>query len=183
MTTSELPLPGGWPSRAPQSTSSAEGSPASRSASPASSSGPLTSGGAGPGWLTSYAQYDPATSSWRTSQRSLEIETPSDGCSATFTGSGSMLNGQLYQRAPLVPHTHAAVCTSWRTPVARDYKGYTKREGESICNQLRRMYGGTGRANPLWLEWLMGFPAGWSSIPSEALETLSSPRSPSTSGD
>lgn len=94
-----------------------------------------------------------------------------------------MRSGQLYPRAPLVPHTDDAACTSWRTPVARDYKGYTKREGESICNQLKRMYGGTGRANPLWLEWLMGFPAGWCSIPSEALETLSSPPSLNTSAD
>lgn len=181
MTTSELPLSGGSQLPDQRSTSSAEGSPASRSVSPASSSEPLTNGGGGPGWQTSSAQYDRDTSSWRTSQLSFEMPTLSDGCSVTFTSSGSMLNGQLFPRAPLVPHTDVAACTSWRTPVARDYKGYTKREGESICNQLRRMYGGTGRANPLWLEWLMGFPAGWCLIPSEALETLSSPRLPSTS--
>jgi hypothetical protein len=45
--------------------------------------------------------------------------------------------------------------------VARDFKGYTMREGKSICNQLRRMHGGVGRPNPRWLEWLMGFPVGW----------------------
>jgi hypothetical protein len=81
----------------------------------------------------------------------------------------------------LVPHTDDAACTSWRTPVARDFKGYTKREGESICNQLRAMYGGTGRPNPRWLEWLMGFPADWCDTPSTHSETLSSPRSPNTS--
>jgi hypothetical protein len=100
----------------------------------------------------------------------------------TFTDSGSMLNGLLSQRAPLVPHTDDAACTSWRTPVARDYRGYTKREGESICNQLKRIYGGTGRANPTWLAWLMGFPADWCSTPSGPTETPSSPRSQSTSG-
>lgn len=47
--------------------------------------------------------------------------------------------------------------TGWLTPTARDWKGYTKREGESICNQLRRLYGGTGKPNPRWLAWLMGY--------------------------
>jgi hypothetical protein len=87
-----------------------------------------------------------------------ETLTPSGGSSVTFTGSGSMRSGRLSPRAPLVPHTDDDACTSWRTPVARDFKGYTKREGESICNQLRAMYGGSGRPNPRWLEWLMGFP-------------------------
>jgi hypothetical protein len=107
--------------------------------------------------------------------------TPSGGCSVTFTEQGSMHSGRLSVRAPLVPHTHGAACSLWRTPLARDWKGYTNRVGESICNQLRKLHGGNGRPNPIWLAWLMGFPADWFSIPSEALETLSSPRSPSSS--
>jgi DNA (cytosine-5)-methyltransferase 1 len=52
--------------------------------------------------------------------------------------------------------------------------------GHSLSYEL----GGT--PNPLWNAWLMGFPAGWldtSTWPTELLETLSSPRSPSTSAD
>jgi hypothetical protein len=70
-----------------------------------------------------------------------------------------------------VPHTDVAGCISWRTPVARDFKGYTKRDGISICNQLREIYGGTGRANPTWLAWLMGFPGDWCSTPSRPTAT------------
>jgi hypothetical protein len=89
----------------------------------------------------------------------------------------------LSERAPWVHHTDVSACSSWRTPVARDFKGYTGRDGESICNQLRRTYGGTGRPNPAWIEWLMGFPVGWLPIPSEHSATPSSPRSPNSSAD
>lgn len=70
---------------------------------------------------------------------------------------------------------------SWRTPVARDFKGYTKRDGESICNQLRSMYGGVGRPNPDWLAWLMGYPVEWSQIGSGVLAMPSYHRQPRSS--
>jgi hypothetical protein len=38
-----------------------------------------------------------------------------------------------------------------------------------------------GSPNPLWIEWLMGFPMGWTELPPSA--TPSSPRSPSGSAD
>jgi hypothetical protein len=177
MTTYEQPPLGGWEEETLPLTWSPEDSPASRSPSPADSAVPLTSAGAGPGSATCYASYDPGTSSWRTSQLSFETPTPSDASSVTFTDSGSMHSGLLSQRAPLVHHTHVSGCSLWRTPVARDYKGYTSREGQSICNQLRKLHGGVGRPNPIWLAWLMGFPDGWFSMPSKVWETLSSPRS------
>ena len=40
---------------------------------------------------------------------------------------------------------------------------------------------GGGVLNPSWCEWYMGFPVGWCDLPSEDLETSSSPRSPSGS--
>ena len=45
--------------------------------------------------------------------------------------------------------------------MARDWKGYTMRSGHSICDQLRAIYGGVGRPNPEWIEWLMGYPSRW----------------------
>ena len=39
----------------------------------------------------------------------------------------------------------------------------------------------SGYPNPEWVEWLMGFPAGWTSLDLEPLETPLSPPSPSTS--
>jgi len=181
MTMSALRLPGGWEEVELPLTWSLAGSPASRSASPALSSAPLTTGGDGPGCVTSYARYDPGTCSWRTSQLSFETPMPSGGSSVTFTDSGSMRDGMLSQRAPLVQHIHGDGCSLWRTPVARDYRGWTHRYSESICNQLRRLHGGTGRPNPVWLGWLMGFPGDWLPIPSAASAILSSRSSPSSS--
>src|SRR6516164_1424486 len=151
MTTSE-PLPNGgdanhgqlfewWPAD----------SPASHSPQRVSSVALLTSVGAGRGSLTPFARYDPTTSSWKTSQTSFAIPTLSDGYSQTWPTSGSMQTGVCYLRALWVHHIDDAACSSWLTPLARDYKGYTKRSGGSICNQLRRLYGGTGRPNPRWL--------------------------------
>jgi len=53
---------------------------------------------------------------------------------------------------------------SWLRPCARDWKGYTTRAGESICNQLKSIYGGSGVPNPTWIEWVMGYPAGWTDL-------------------
>ena len=158
--------------------SSAAGSHVSRSRRLGSNAGWLTKDGDGPGSQMSSAQYDPDTSSWRTSQLSFETPKLSVGCSLTFTPSGSMRNGRLSQRAAWVPHTHERGCFLWHTPVARDYKGYTMRSGESVCNQLRELYGGSGAPNPTWSEWLMGFPLGWTDVSQERepSETPSSPK-------
>lgn len=58
-------------------------------------------------------------------------------------------------------HISGSGSTGWLTPCARDWKGYTKRAGESLCNQLSRLYGGTGTPNPKWIAWLMGYPLKW----------------------
>ena len=59
----------------------------------------------------------------------------------------------------------------WITPMARDYKGHTN-------NPKARGYGGTlpdqvrcdgGQLNPNWVEWLMGWPVGWTDL--KPLET------------
>lgn len=88
--------------------------------------------------------------------------------SGTWPRSGIELNGTVYRRDPLVPGTGENGSLSppdyWLTPTARDWKGYTKRVGESICNQLREIYGGCGYPNPTWTEWLMGFPMGWTDL-------------------
>jgi hypothetical protein len=48
----------------------------------------------------------------------------------------------------------------WLRPQARDYKGYSTRN-ITLPNQLRHL-GFSGKPNPPWLEWLMGYPTGWS---------------------
>jgi len=68
----------------------------------------------------------------------------------------------------------------WPTPVASDYKRYTsnlsyfkkrKARGEynlptevalSLEGQLDN--GIYGQMNPMWVEWLMGYPVGWTAL-------------------
>lgn len=52
----------------------------------------------------------------------------------------------------------------WSTPTARDWKGYTLRNGGSICNQLKNLYGRGGKPNPDWIEWVMGYQTKWTAL-------------------
>lgn len=56
------------------------------------------------------------------------------------------------------------------TPCARDYRtGQRKRyENKARANNLNDQIG--GQLNPMWVEWLMGFPPGWTDL--NASETL-----------
>ncbi len=61
---------------------------------------------------------------------------------------------------------------NWPTPAARDYrhpnaKSYAERGGGSKGEQLPNAVGGT--LNPDWVEWLMGWPLGWTDL--KPLET------------
>jgi len=54
----------------------------------------------------------------------------------------------------------------WPTPNARDWKDTGPTQGKRKSPNLGTMVHGpdqpaTGSLNPTWVEWLMGFPAGW----------------------
>ena len=75
----------------------------------------------------------------------------------------------------------------WPTPVATGLGGtgaasnIRKRvkNGSLTEDEYKGMTAGNGgRLNPTWVEWLMGFPIGWTDL--EDLETLSSPKLPNT---
>lgn len=55
---------------------------------------------------------------------------------------------------------------TWPTPCARDYRspGKTRRErtGGSQGENLPQIVG--GQLNPTWVEWLMGWPIGWTDL-------------------
>ncbi len=79
---------------------------------------PAPGPGYGPKSPVLLANYDPASCSWRTSQRSLfEGWEP---FSATWPRSGMMRNGTAFQLPPLVPLTAATESGYWPTPVATD---------------------------------------------------------------
>lgn len=100
------------------SMSSAAGSHAKTSASPEKAQGLPAQGPVfGTSTLGSLASYDPATSSWRTSQRSLLEEwTPFSG---RFPRSGMTRNGTLFQLQPLVLRTAVSGCGSLPTPTTK----------------------------------------------------------------
>jgi len=76
--------------------------------------------------------------------------------------------------------THAV--KSWPTPCTRDYKGanakdgLTRNDGKSRMDQLPNAVAHgdkpepSGALNPTWVEWLMGWPIGWTSM--EAITAL-----------
>jgi len=87
-----------------------------------------------------------------------------------------------YVRAKPVPNLMAQVMERWRTPQARDgdprgTQNPEKRKAGGHSVGLDDQVGGS--LNPTWVEWLMGFPLGWTDLgPSE---TRSSRRSSSSS--
>ena len=66
----------------------------------------------------------------------------------------------------------AVALTLWPTPTSRDHKGGRKLEtlkaaGRGATNNLNdalTCQGEYGHLNPAWVEWLMGFPAGWTDL-------------------
>lgn len=96
-----------------------------------------------------------------------------------------MESGEWYPRAPLVRHTHGPGCSLWLTPTAwlgrsldNAYCGpRAYRKQETLTAQVGDR-GSTGWLNPEWVEWLMGFPIGWTD--SEGWATPLFPRLPST---
>jgi hypothetical protein len=61
----------------------------------------------------------------------------------------------------------------WPTPTARDYKGGRKPEtleakgrkpSNSLPDTLNSLNKTTGALNPEWVEWLMGYPIGWTDL-------------------
>ena len=151
----------------PTSTSSVAGSRAKTSAplarGKASKALDLVSGVNTRDWL---ANFDPATSSWKTAQSCLEtgLETYSE----TWPRSGTMRSGNAYRRPSLVPPT--VEIASGLLPTPRKSRGYTNPTlGEDFgagcltTEMLGRPVLGM-RPLPQFVEWMMGFPTGWTEL-------------------
>jgi len=76
----------------------------------------------------------------------------------------------------------------WPTPTTRDYKGANSDEHlakarghhDQLPNAVKMAGDKAGSLNPMWVEWLMGFPTGWTDL--KPSETPSSRRSSRKSG-
>ena len=173
-----------------KSMSSAAGSRAKTSRSPAR--GPASPKAPAPacGRITfgSFAFYDRDTSSWRTCQPSLFGGW--DEFSETWPRAGLMSRGIACLRVPLVPLTAVTGCFSLPTPQKFDgvrcrmnYETMdsSRRHAKGGCSNLTETLG--GMPNPVFVEWMMGFPPNWTVPDSEASETPLFRKSPSGSAD
>jgi hypothetical protein len=170
-----------------QSTLFAEDSHARTSPSPAEAPG---STGSAPAYGASMpallASFDPATSSWKTHQLCLEGGLAE--FSETWPRSGTVQSGIAYLLPPLVPLTSEIGSGLWPTPIKRDgrtIKGAARSPNslgsEPLCVEASRREGvEDGGLNPPWVEWLMGFPPGWTEL--DRSETRSSRYSRKSSG-
>lgn len=183
------------------SMSSAAASPAKTFPTPARAQG--STGHArvfGQSTPVSLANYDPATSSWKTLQLSL-LEDSAESLEI-WPRSGMTRNGIAYQLQPLAPLTGAidsgllptptatdhkdgdypsanarkspglGTLATWPTPRTSDTNGPGRHGdgGLDLRTAVAEQATGTGSLNPTWVEWLMGFPGGWTDL--EALGTL-----------
>lgn len=109
------------------------------------------------------ANYDHATSSWRTSQHSLEGGLTE--FSETWPRSGMTRNGTAYQLEPLVPHTFVTDSGLRPTPCASDWRGgcFEPRPYGDRRHWWARTYG-MRYPSVTVTEAEMGFPPTWSEL-------------------
>jgi len=129
----------------------------------------------GPKWQGSFAKYDPASSSWKMSQ--LFLMDGWDTFSGTWPRWGMVLAGESFQLPPLVPRTTAKEYFFLLTPSASDGKKRYSFRASSLAGRYRKHPNGNlaeqvsflaqergvqdGRLNPLFWEWMIGMPLGW----------------------
>ena len=178
----------------PLSTSFAEGSPVSLTAWQESASQAVMSGIFGTISPASFARLSPDgwwEKMYRGCCPVREGDT-SGASSLTWPRSGTMRNGSVYPLERLALPTVATVSSSWPTPTVNDArnsslppsqatrdslvgavmrwatptvngnynrKGSSPKSGDGLATQV-----GGGPLNPTWVEWLMGFPPGWTDL-------------------
>ena len=159
-------------------------SPASPSQSQENSEASLTTETCGPKPSPYFAKYDPDTHCWRTSQVCLLTNTE-DEYSQTWPKAGSMQNGVCYPQPKwerrIKEIESGLFATMWPTPCRSNYKSGRRKNtpaferrkehsrGVSLCEEMQRR-GITGQLNPTWVEWLMGWPIGWTDLKPLAMD-------------
>ena len=117
----------------------------------------------------SFAKYDPATHTWKTPQCSLLEDL--DEYSETWPKSGIMLHGSCWELpTAALPTSETASGFSLGmlpTPIAHNAQEMgcpsdQRRKSPGLGTMAATGQLGTpGALNPTWVEWLMGWPLGW----------------------
>lgn len=162
----------------------------------------------------SFAYYDPAMSSWRTSQLCLDGEP--EEFSETWPRCAIIVNMRAYRLRPLVRRISGIGSLSWPTPTssANSDSPAERRRKSPALECIVKMYpapqasdhkginqfspdSGSGHGpasvaessgekilpkslNPAWVEWLMGFPEGWTEIDDTPQESPAESKTEST---
>ncbi len=124
-------------------------------------------------WPESLAKYDRNSRSWRTAQ-SLLFEDLGESLE-TFPNWGMMHDGELWERTMLALPTEEKEYGFWPTPVRSDYaarRPSVNWQGNSDLPSVVWMRTGgsenpnlpPAKLNPTWVEWLMGWPLGWTDL-------------------
>ncbi len=137
------------------------------------------------GWL---AKYDPDSSSWRTAQCSFIEDLPES--LETLPRSGMTRGGLLWELPMLERRTNGKESGLWPTPMKSDSVGRRPSKGwrgdSDLPSVVWRRNGGTenpnkppAKLNARWVEWLMGWPLGWTRLqPLEMDKSHSAPQQP-----
>ena len=148
------------------------------------SASPVTAPDCGDRWHELPMRYDRATSQWKTHHCLWDEDLP--WYSVTLPKWGMTRDGVLSERqtsARLISETesgssHKTLGRRWPTPVASMSKGsspaaLTRRSGADRSNDrldhaVMALDG--GHLNPEWVEWLMGWPIGWTDLKPLAMD-------------
>lgn len=145
--------------------------PASHSQSQESKPEPTTSGICGPQPGTLFAWYDQQLPGLRMSQACLPLDI-AESSSESWPRWGTMLNGecfQLLELAPLIDASESSLlptigANEYRGTSAVRYKGSTDFRGAKMAEGIRTGPNDPAYLNPLFADWAMGFPMGWSAL-------------------
>jgi len=138
---------------------------------------PLDGGGGFPGgkadygskWRELSVRYDLGSSLWKT-HRCLWSEVL-EPLSVTFPRWGMILGGVLWERITQELITSETESGYWPTPTAHNAKeGNYPAERTRKTPTLASLVG--GKLNPMWVEWLMGWPLGWTDLNPIKIEEL-----------
>jgi hypothetical protein len=133
-------------------------------------------------WQGLLARFDQDSLSWRTVQCSF-LEDLNESLQ-TLPQWGMTIGGELYLLPTLVQTIDAkesGFTHVWGTPKAQDSRHALRDRGKgNLGEQVSGLHNG-GKLNPLWTEWLMGWPLGWTDL--KPLETDKCHCAPQPHGD